>query len=103
MNSQRQGVRSTKTKDVTQMTEQATLPKQHDIMITTYDTNDTVYTDQTGAFPTMSSRGNRYQMILYHVNSNSIWVEPTKNKTEGEMSTRLDESMWNQTKETSTR
>ena len=24
-------------------------------------------------------------MILYHVDSNSIWVEPTKNKTEGEM------------------
>ena len=24
-------------------------------------------------------------MILYHVNSNTIWVEPTKNKTEGEM------------------
>ena len=33
----------------------------------------------------MSSRGNRYQMILYHVDTNSIWVEPTKNKTEGEM------------------
>ena len=24
-------------------------------------------------------------MILYHVNSNSIWVEPTKNRTEGEL------------------
>ena len=24
-------------------------------------------------------------MILYHVDSNSIWVEPTKNKTEGEL------------------
>ncbi|KAL7474216.1 hypothetical protein ACHAW6_000727 [Cyclotella cf. meneghiniana] len=40
--------------------------------------------DQTGKFPHLSSQGNRYQMILYHVNSNSIWVEPTKNKTEGE-------------------
>jgi hypothetical protein len=24
-------------------------------------------------------------MILYHVDSNSIWAEPTKNKTEGEL------------------
>jgi hypothetical protein len=24
-------------------------------------------------------------MILYHTDSNSIWVEPTKNKTEGEL------------------
>eukprot|EP00804_Cyclotella_cryptica_P029865 CCRYP_010777-RA/>CCRYP_010777-RA protein AED:0.22 eAED:0.28 QI:0/0/0/1/1/1/4/0/696 len=51
----------------------------------TYDTHDTVYTDQTGRFPHASSRGNRYQMILYHTDSNSIWVEPTKNRTEGEL------------------
>jgi len=44
-----------------------------------------MFTDQTGKFPYLSSRGNRYQMILYHVDSNSIWVECTKNKTEGEM------------------
>jgi len=44
-----------------------------------------MYTDQTGRFLHTLSRGNRYQMILFHVASNSIWVEPTKNKTEGEM------------------
>eukprot|EP00804_Cyclotella_cryptica_P020437 CCRYP_014425-RA/>CCRYP_014425-RA protein AED:0.04 eAED:0.02 QI:0/0/0/1/1/1/2/0/1218 len=82
MRSQRQGVRSTKT------TLQAplTLPSlpHHDIFVKTYDTRDTVYSDQTGKFPHVSSRGNRYQMILYHTDSNSIWVEPTKNRTEGE-------------------
>eukprot|EP00804_Cyclotella_cryptica_P027939 CCRYP_003830-RB/>CCRYP_003830-RB protein AED:0.42 eAED:0.41 QI:0/0/0/1/0/0/3/0/461 len=36
-------------------------------------------------FPHLSSRGHRYQMILYHTDSNSIWVEPTKNRTEGEL------------------
>eukprot|EP00804_Cyclotella_cryptica_P018674 CCRYP_007185-RA/>CCRYP_007185-RA protein AED:0.41 eAED:0.41 QI:0/0/0/1/0/0.5/2/0/395 len=46
---------------------------------------DTVYSDQTGQFPHVSSRGYRYQMILYHTDSNSIWVEPTKNRTEGEL------------------
>ena len=61
------------------------LPKVNDIVISMYDTNDTLFTNQTGKFPHISSRGNRYQMILYHVDSNTIWVEPTKNKTEGEM------------------
>eukprot|EP00804_Cyclotella_cryptica_P000693 CCRYP_014696-RA/>CCRYP_014696-RA protein AED:0.40 eAED:0.26 QI:0/0/0/1/0/0/3/0/506 len=58
---------------------------QHDIYIKTYDTRDTVYSDQTVKFPHTSSRGNRYQMILYHTDSNSIWVKPTKNRTEGEL------------------
>ena len=44
-----------------------------------------MYTDQTGKFPHISSRGNRYQMIAYYVDRNSIWVEPMKNRTEGEM------------------
>ncbi len=61
------------------------LPKVNDIVISMYYTNDTLYTDQTGKFPHICSRGNRYQMILYHVDSNTIWVEPTKNITEGEM------------------
>ena len=87
MKSQRQGVRSTKItpkKQEPQETQQEQ-PTENDIIIRTYDTNDTMYTDQTGKFPHTSSRGNRYQMILFHVASNSIWVEPTKNKTEGEM------------------
>ena len=44
-----------------------------------------MYTNQTRKFPHISSRGNRYQMIGYHVDRKSIWVEPMKNKTEGEM------------------
>ena len=83
MRSQRQGVRSTKQKAEPTQPSQEPLPKQNDIMIRTYDTHDTMFTDQTGKFPHLSSRGNRYQMILYHVDSNSIWVECTKNKTEG--------------------
>eukprot|EP00804_Cyclotella_cryptica_P016748 CCRYP_002050-RA/>CCRYP_002050-RA protein AED:0.41 eAED:0.41 QI:0/-1/0/1/-1/1/1/0/175 len=38
-----------------------------------------------GKFPHVLSRGHRYQMILYHTDSNSIWVEPTKNRMEGEL------------------
>jgi hypothetical protein len=88
MRSQRQGVRSTKTAPCTKpVTPSLATPSstQQDIYIKTYDTYDTVFSDQTGAFPPISSRGNRYQMILYHNNSNSIWVEPFKNRTEGEL------------------
>eukprot|EP00804_Cyclotella_cryptica_P020002 CCRYP_007863-RA/>CCRYP_007863-RA protein AED:0.32 eAED:0.31 QI:0/0/0/1/0/0/3/0/485 len=61
------------------------LPQLKDIFIKTYDTHSTLYTDQTRRFLHLSSQGNRYQMILYHVDSNSIWAEPTKNKTEVEL------------------
>eukprot|EP00804_Cyclotella_cryptica_P028359 CCRYP_016427-RA/>CCRYP_016427-RA protein AED:0.05 eAED:0.03 QI:0/0/0/1/1/1/2/0/1237 len=84
MKNQRQGVRSTK-QQVQPISPPPTHPQQNDIYVKTYDTNNTLYTDQTGKFPHVSSRGNRYQMILYHVASNSIWVEPTKNRTEGEL------------------
>ena len=62
-----------------------TLPKQEDIHIKVQDANETMYTDQTGNFTHISSRGNRYQMIDYHVDSNSIWAKPMKNRLEGEM------------------
>eukprot|EP00804_Cyclotella_cryptica_P006783 CCRYP_019522-RA/>CCRYP_019522-RA protein AED:0.43 eAED:0.43 QI:0/0/0/1/0/0/2/0/364 len=84
MRNQRQGTRSTK-QALPQAEPCTPLPQLHDIFIRTYDTHSTLYTDQTGKFPHLSSKGNRYQMILYHVDSNSIWAEPTKNKTEGEL------------------
>eukprot|EP00804_Cyclotella_cryptica_P029060 CCRYP_005247-RA/>CCRYP_005247-RA protein AED:0.20 eAED:0.15 QI:0/0/0/1/0/0/4/0/830 len=84
MRNQRQGTRSTK-QALPQAEPRTPLPQLHDIFIRTYDTHGTLYTDQTGKFPHLSSQGNRYQMILYHVDSNSIWAEPTKNKTKGEL------------------
>jgi len=84
MRNQRQGIRSTK-RVLPQDEPPAPLPQLQDIFIQTYDTHNTLYTDQTGKFPHLSSLGNRYQMILYHVNSNSIWAEPNKKKTEGEL------------------
>ena len=44
-----------------------------------------MYTDQTGNFPHVSIQGNRYMMVLAHIDSDSIWVEPMKNRTEGGM------------------
>jgi hypothetical protein len=44
-----------------------------------------IYIDQTGRFPTTSSRGNKYIMILYDYDSNAILAKPLKSKSEGEM------------------
>ncbi len=42
-----------------------------------------IYADQTGDFLYISSQGNRSIMLLHHIDSNSFWVEPLKNQTEG--------------------
>ena len=42
-----------------------------------------MYIDQTGNFPHVSSQGNSFMMVLAHIDSYSIWVEPMKNITEG--------------------
>eukprot|EP00804_Cyclotella_cryptica_P000934 CCRYP_001151-RA/>CCRYP_001151-RA protein AED:0.41 eAED:0.50 QI:0/0/0/1/0/0/2/0/199 len=55
MKNQRQGVRSTK-QQVQPIAPPPTHPQQNDIYIKTYDTNNTLYTDQTGKFPHVSSR-----------------------------------------------
>ena len=40
-----------------------------------------IFSDQTGAFPTTSTRGYKYIMVVYDYDTNAIIVEPTKNKT----------------------
>ena len=50
-----------------------------------YDNKEAMHTDQTGQFPHVSSRGNRYTMVIIEIDSNSIWAEPMKNRTEGEI------------------
>ena len=46
---------------------------------------ETIFTYQTGKFPLRSSSGNQCQVIVHDINSGSSWIEPMKNKTEGEM------------------
>jgi hypothetical protein len=40
-----------------------------------------IYTDQTGRFPVVSSKGNKYIMILYDIDSNTILAQPIKDRT----------------------
>jgi hypothetical protein len=62
--------------------------KQHDnIFIWIVDLGNTIHSDQTGAFPFISQRGNRYIMEVIHINANYIFCKPMRNKTEDEMIT----------------
>jgi hypothetical protein len=44
-----------------------------------------IYTDQTGRFPVVSSKGNKYIMILYDYDSNAILEQPIKDRTAPEL------------------
>jgi hypothetical protein len=44
-----------------------------------------IYTDQTGRFPVVSSKGNKYTMILYDYDSNDILAQPIKDLTAPEL------------------
>ena len=94
MKKQKSGIRSTKKQliDPREGEEGSSIrprQKQRDVMIKVFDTNDElamkIYTDQTGRFPTRSSRGNQYIMVLAEVDSDAILVEAMRNRTAGEM------------------
>eukprot|EP00804_Cyclotella_cryptica_P005377 CCRYP_017430-RA/>CCRYP_017430-RA protein AED:0.37 eAED:0.37 QI:0/0/0/1/0/0.33/3/0/324 len=59
--------------------------KERDIYTKVYDTRDTIFTDQTGKFPTHSEAGHQYIMIMAEINSSSILVEPLKNSKDAEL------------------
>ena len=59
------------------------IKKENDILIEVYEPKENMYTDQTGKFPHVLSQGNMYMILLTHIDSGSIWVEPMKNRTEG--------------------
>jgi hypothetical protein len=57
----------------------------HDVLIWIIDLKDTLYTDQMGRFPFVSSLGNSYIMIIHHVDSNSSWSKALKNSSKGKL------------------
>jgi hypothetical protein len=52
--------------------------KTHCVYVAIVDAGQ-IYTDQTGRFPVISSKGNVYIMVLYEYDGNSIMAEPIKN------------------------
>jgi hypothetical protein len=83
MRKQRQGVRSTKQQSNDEPRTTSITKKMHDVYIKIHNATDTMHTDQTGRFPTTSSRGNQYIMVLVEVDGNCIDAKPMKNRIEG--------------------
>jgi hypothetical protein len=52
----------------------------HHLYTTLWETTERTYSDQTGAFPIKSSRGNQYIFIMYSYDANAIMVEPIKSR-----------------------
>ena len=50
-----------------------------------YDIRETVFSDQTGKFPTLSQRGNKNLMVMVEINSNVFLVEPLKSRKDPEL------------------
>jgi hypothetical protein len=59
--------------------------KVHDVYMKTYEVRNTIFTDQTGQFPTRSQAGNKYIMVMVEIDSSAILVEPIKNRTDAEL------------------
>ena len=88
LNQTRKNVRSTKEKSApleTCDTSQLRGKKARDIYTETYNVRETMFSDQTGQFPTRSQRGNKYIMVMVEIDSNAILVEPMKSRKDAEM------------------
>jgi hypothetical protein len=82
LNQQRQNVRTTKIKEAQQLdpdTDQDHGIKTQYIYAATIDAGQ-IYTDQTDRFPVVSSKWNKYIMVLYDYDSNAILAKPIKNR-----------------------
>jgi len=92
LNQMRKNVRSTKAKPTpleTCDTSQLHGKKVQDFYTETYSVCETMFSDQTGQFPTHSQRGNKYIMVMVEIDSNAILVEPTKSRKDEEIALLL--------------
>jgi len=64
---------------------QIPITKTHEAFFRIDDLTNSIHTDQTGAFPFTSQRGNRYIMVAIHLDANYIFVEPMRNRAKEEM------------------
>jgi hypothetical protein len=88
MRSQRQGVHSTKKKPLNAFPNTPAIPpheSKRDIFICIYELKKTMYSNQMGCFPQVSSLGNKYIMVIHEVDRNSSWVEALKDNTGGKL------------------
>jgi hypothetical protein len=87
LNHQRQNARTTKIKNAKVIVTEPDIDpgiKTQFVYAATVDAGQ-IYTDQTGRFPVVSSKGKKYIMILYDYDSNAILVQPIKDRTDPEL------------------
>jgi hypothetical protein len=87
LNQQRQNARTTKIKNTKIINKETDMDhgiKTRFVFAATIDAGQ-IYTDQTGEFPVVSIRGNKYIMILYDYDSNAILAQPIKDRTAPEL------------------
>ena len=84
LNQTRKNVRSTRPLEMSNTT-MLQGKKIRDVYISIYNTRETIFTDQTGQFPTRSQRGNKYIMVMVEIDSNAILVEPMTSRKDAEM------------------
>jgi hypothetical protein len=87
LNQQRQNARTAKIKEPKVLVTEPDLDhgiKTQLVYSATIDAGQ-IYTDQTGRFPVVSSKGTKYIMILYDYYSNSILAQPIKDRTGPEL------------------
>jgi hypothetical protein len=87
LNQQRKNARTTKFRDPKVITIEPDLDqdiKTQFVYAATMDAGQ-IYTDQTGRFLVVSSKCNKYTMILYDYDSNSILAQPIKYRTAPEL------------------
>jgi hypothetical protein len=86
-NQQKQNARASKIKDTKVIVTEPDFDhgiKTQFVYAATIDAGQ-IYTDQTGRFPVLSSKGNKYIMILYDYDSNAILAQPIKDRTAPEL------------------
>ena len=90
MKADRKNVRSTKNDSAREMT---TTPqvREYEYYVKTIELTGKLYSDQTGRFPVISSKGNKYIMIIYDHDSNAILARPLKTKSGHEQLKNLKE------------
>jgi hypothetical protein len=88
LNQTRKNVRSTKVKATpleTCNTSHLHGKKVRNVYIQTYMVHEFMFSDQTGHFPIQSLCGNKYIMVMVDIDSNTILVEPMKNREDAKM------------------
>ena len=58
--------------------------KTHEAFFCIDNLTDCIHTNQTGALPFTSQRGNRYIMVAIHLEANYFFVEQMRNRTKEE-------------------